>query len=131
MTNDQLCRFIEYIAKDLGIEDEDVPITFVRKIRNEYNKYMPNQPIGYFRYRPDKGYDVQIYSGLSDYITLVTIAHELRHVWQHATKKHRGWNWDKKRISKETPYKQLPWEIDAEMYALKKTPVFATMIGLL
>lgn len=130
MTNEQFARFLELICDDLKLNDVDIPLSFVHKIKNEYNNQLVDQPLGYFRYRPDSGYDIQIRIGLSDYSTLITSAHELRHVYQHKNKIYRGWKWNGKRISKTTPYKKLPWEVDADLYALQKTHLFARLAGI-
>lgn len=117
--------FWQVVQADLGLSDLTVKSRYVDRIYDIDKKPLKfvggDRTTGYFMYHPRKGYEIQILAALPLVEELETILHELRHVYQHRTKRLRGqWTWDGTRIPKTTPYRHLPWEIDARQYTALK-----------
>lgn len=124
--------FIALCKDDLGLHHVTIAIEYTDRIVMRGKPAYQGNPqdhLGYYSYSPRRGYTIQVRLRQSLASELDTLAHELRHVYQHRYKLWTGRTWNGERIPASTPYCILPWEIDARQYALIAVCQFAPKAG--
>ena len=96
----------------------DVQIILDKKLIEEYGSY-GNTEIAYFEGNRPTDFIVYLDAKVDTYMRLLTLCHEMVHVWQYATRRlvelQKGdlVSYKRERYSNSMEYRKMPWEIEA------------------